>query len=256
MSFIANNPISSAKIETSPTPSEGTRGLFPSSDGWYDIDDNGNVKKILTNDKLEKVKLDLYSTCVAEKYTSPLAVPAVLFKGADIPASLPKGTKIEFMGYEGDYSGVLTEDISGMVANEEIAYHVMGETQLDPAYDDYVSGDTVTITLPGYRVHSYSKEETDAKLDAKADKAEVEAALDVKADKATTLAGYGITDAYTQEQMNIVLSNKADSWNVYTRAEVDDLVSNIDVDLSGYYTKLEVDTAIQTAIGDVLGGAS
>ena len=49
MSFIAKNPLSATKLETSPpSPIEGARGLFPKEDGWYDINDNGEAKKILT----------------------------------------------------------------------------------------------------------------------------------------------------------------------------------------------------------------
>ncbi|MDK3025589.1 hypothetical protein QO239_23625 [Cupriavidus taiwanensis] len=59
------------------------------------------------------------------------------------------------------------------------------------------------------------------------------AQVNLKADKATTLAGYGITDAYTQEQVNTALNAKADKattlagygiTDAYTRALVDSLV--------------------------------
>lgn len=41
------NPLISPEVETSPvTPLLGTRGLFPKADGWYDIDDEGNVSKL------------------------------------------------------------------------------------------------------------------------------------------------------------------------------------------------------------------
>ena len=47
MSFMSKNPISSPKISEPPeVPHPGTRGLFPMADGWYDIDDEGNVKKL------------------------------------------------------------------------------------------------------------------------------------------------------------------------------------------------------------------
>ena len=48
MSFIANNPISSTKLKQAPpTPSKGVRGLFPTEEGWHDINNDGSVKKIL-----------------------------------------------------------------------------------------------------------------------------------------------------------------------------------------------------------------
>lgn len=47
MSFIAKNPLSLPEINYAPsTPLKGTRGLYPKEDGWYDIDDNGNVSGI------------------------------------------------------------------------------------------------------------------------------------------------------------------------------------------------------------------
>lgn len=61
-----------------------------------------------------------------------------------------------------------------------------------------------------------------------------------KADKATTISGYGITDAYTKteidaslqivynamNQLNVILSAKANAVDVYTKEEVDLLVSS------------------------------
>lgn len=55
----------------------------------------------------------------------------------------------------------------------------------------------------------------------------LEGKIDEKATKATTLAGYGITDAYTQEQINDALALKADKSDTYTKAEVDAKVSSV-----------------------------
>ena len=41
------------------------------------------------------------------------------------------------------------------------------------------------------------------------------------AKKATTLEGYGIADAYTETEVNNLLSAKADSANVYTKTDID-----------------------------------
>ena len=64
-----------------------------------------------------------------------------------------------------------------------------------------------------------------AALDLKANKTYVDEELGKKADKATTLAGYGITDAYTQTQINDALSLKADKSNTYTKSDVDGLLA-------------------------------
>ena len=47
MSFIAKNPLMIPEITDTPSaPLSGARGLFAKEDGWYDIDSQGNVKKI------------------------------------------------------------------------------------------------------------------------------------------------------------------------------------------------------------------
>ena len=54
MSFIPKNPLSMPEIDkTPPTPSSGTRGLFAKKDGWYEIDCNGNEKKIGSDVEIE-----------------------------------------------------------------------------------------------------------------------------------------------------------------------------------------------------------
>lgn len=52
-----------------------------------------------------------------------------------------------------------------------------------------------------------------------------QAALDTKADKATTLAGYGITDAYTKAQADTLLADKADVADVYDKTATDTLLA-------------------------------
>ncbi len=95
-------------------------------------------------------------------------------------------------------------------------------------------------------------------------------ALAGKADAATTLAGYGITDAYTKTQVDTALAAKADAattlsgygiTDAYTKGEVDTaLATKADAatTLSGYgitdaYTKGEVDNAITTALANTNG---
>ena len=65
------------------------------------------------------------------------------------------------------------------------------------------------------------------------------AQLDLKADKSTTLAGYGITDAYTKEETNDLLSAKANKVYVDNQLE-------LKADKSTTYTKTEVDNLIDT----------
>ena len=91
-----------------------------------------------------------------------------------------------------------------------------------------------------------------ATVNDKADEAAVTTALDGKADKATTLAGYGITDAYTKGDVDDKLNAKADAANVftkdqtYTRDQVNtklaDYAKSADV-----YTKTDADAKFATS---------
>ena len=113
----------------------------------------------------------------------------------------------------------------------------------------------------------YTKTEADTKLADYAKTADVNTALAGKADKATTLAGYGINDAYTKGEVDNALNNKADKattlagygiTDAYTKAEVNTAVANavttagnnVDTKLADYakttdvYNKAEVDGKI------------
>ena len=55
MAFIAKNPILAPRIESQPiNPPEGCRGLYPTNDGWYDIDDNGSTERLATKQEIEQ----------------------------------------------------------------------------------------------------------------------------------------------------------------------------------------------------------
>lgn len=46
MSFIAKNPLILPEIENSPSTPPGTRGIFATKEGLYEVDTNGNVTRI------------------------------------------------------------------------------------------------------------------------------------------------------------------------------------------------------------------
>lgn len=94
----------------------------------------------------------------------------------------------------------------------------------------------------------------DTKLADYAKTADVNTKLRAKADKSTTLAGYGITDAYTKKQTNDKLAQKADASDVYTKGDIDTKMGNV-------YIKTEVDgkladevNARDTAITEAIQG--
>lgn len=100
----------------------------------------------------------------------------------------------------------------------------------------------------------------------KADKTYVDTKLDGKADKATTLAGYGINDAYTKDATNTAITTKVNeeknarelkdaelSGRIDTLSTtVDSKVSKTDLNttLGNYYTQAETNAAIKTAVDD------
>lgn len=126
---------------------------------------------------------------------------------------------------------------------------VYTKTEIDDALADY----TTTAILDG-------------QLAEKADVTAVNSALDTKADKATTLAGYGITDAYTIATIDGKVADlttsidtkadKADSLagygitDAYAKSEVDGKVEVLETsigtkaDKATTYTKDEVDNLI------------
>lgn len=118
---------------------------------------------------------------------------------------------------------------------------------------------------------SDNKDAVDEALLAKADTTYVNEELAKKADKATTLAGYGITDAYTKEEVNAelllkasqqdhnalvdVVNSKANAADVYTKGEADEKFAEKASTLAGYgitdaYTSKQVDDLIAQLSGD------
>lgn len=73
-----------------------------------------------------------------------------------------------------------------------------------------------------------------------------------KADRESTLAGYGITDAYTKSETDVMLDAKADKATTYTKTETNSLLdakADKSTTLAGYgiadaYTKSEVDAKV------------
>lgn len=128
------------------------------------------------------------------------------------------------------------------------AYHFMNGLGCPT---DGLKGDYATIVAKNFVIKDDDKEATigidDINVTLDVDdyykKDETDELLDEKADVATTLAGYGIADAYTKTQVDTELADKADANNVYTKTEVDDELA-LKADASAVYTKAEVDAMI------------
>lgn len=89
-------------------------------------------------------------------------------------------------------------------------------------------------------------------VNGKADESTVATALDGKANKADTLAGYGITDAYTKGDVDDKLNAKADAANVFTKDQTY-TKDQVNTKLADYaksadvYTKTDADAKFATS---------
>ena len=82
---------------------------------------------------------------------------------------------------------------------------------------------------------------------------ELQKEIDKKQDPATTLAGYGITDAYTKQEADTLLNGKAEKaatlagygiTDAYTKAEVDALIRSIEGAIAEDANESDIDEII------------
>ena len=129
-------------------------------------------------------------------------------------------------------------------ASENVTIDLTGGAQAD-----WNETDTSSPSYIQHKPSVYTQTETDALLDAKADKAttytktETDDLLNAKADKATTIAGYGIQDAYTKTETDGLLNEKANVATTYTKTETDNLL-DAKADKATTYTKTETDAKL------------
>ena len=110
MSFMAKNPLSVPEVEHTPSTPPGTRGLFAKKDGWYIVDDEGEVTKIATLDDIKDIDLEGNSIVFGNPNNKALTKNSVVLGGGD-------DDKEDYniagqMGYL--ICGVYTDDNSGI----------------------------------------------------------------------------------------------------------------------------------------------
>ena len=123
-------------------------------------------------------------------------------------------------GLVGDYADIVAKNITLRSGDQTVTIGV--------------DSDMFSLDTSKY----YTKTEIDSLLSQATDN------VDNKADKATTLAGYGITDAYTKAEVGNLLSSKANSSSVYTKTQVNNLLSD-KVNSSDVYNKTDINNMIQ-----------
>lgn len=88
-------------------------------------------------------------------------------------------------------------------------------------------------------------------------KTEVDTALSGKVSPATTLAGYGITDAYTKTETDTeiatAVADKADAATTLAGYGITDAYTKTEITGFGYQNATQVNTAISTAIAGITG---
>lgn len=173
----------------------------------------------------DKIKLDAIAPG-SNNYVHPLTHDASIITTTD-EFSNSDSTNVQDVLDDLDYAidvekGRIDAILIGSGANADTFAEVVTlvnsiDTANDQAFAGYVlSNDARSATIEGNvtnltsskadKATTYTKSETDAKI------IELAPAIDIsgKADKATTLAGYGIADAYTKTEINSSLALKVD----------------------------------------------
>lgn len=175
MTYIAKSPLEMVTLsENKDVPIEGTRGLYAKEDGWYDVDSNGETKKIADVDSVDK-KL--------EEKQDALTFDAKPTRGSGNPV-MSDGLFAEFDRVEQEISSkapayildevVYKEDGKGLSANDY--------TDADKSKVDNLPKDTLS--------------EIDLLETSKADKADIDAAVEeTKSELAKKM-----DSAYTKEE--------------------------------------------------------
>ena len=112
-------------------------------------------------------------------------------------------------------------------AYTELDKKVDKETGKQLSTNDYTTAEKTKLTgiATGAEVNKIDAVKVNGTALGITDKA-VNIDLSNYATKSTTLAGYGITNAYTKDEVNTELGKKANSSDVYTKTEVNDALAN------------------------------
>lgn len=121
----------------------------------------------------------------------------------------------------------ITDAYTKTAANTELDKKVDKETGKQLSTNDYTTAEKTKLTgiATGAEVNKIDAVKVNGTALGITDKA-VNIDLSNYATKSKTLAGYGITNAYTKDEVNTELGKKANSSDVYTKTEVDNSLAN------------------------------
>lgn len=121
----------------------------------------------------------------------------------------------------------ITDAYTKTAANTELDKKVDKVTGKQLSTNDYTTAEKTKLTgiATGAEVNKIDAVKVNGTALGITDKA-VNIDLSNYATKSTTLAGYGITNAYTKDEVNTELGKKANSSDVYTKTEVNDALAN------------------------------
>lgn len=121
----------------------------------------------------------------------------------------------------------ITDAYTQSAVDTELNKKVDKETGKQLSTNDYTTDEKTKLTgiATGAEVNKIDAVKVNGTALGITDKA-VNIDLSNYATKSTTLAGYGITNAYTRDEVNTELGKKANSSDVYTKTEVDNSLAN------------------------------
>lgn len=174
----------------------------------------------------------------------------------------------DFMAVQANIDGAVTSDANAVSVGEIAVFNavtgkVIGASGVQIAsLNDAISKAHEHSNKE--QLDSYDKTQTEllaaaateaqAKIDAL--QSALEASIEGKADKGTTLADYGITDAYTQETIDAKLQTITDNLNTkVTGTEVDAKISTAKTETLEQAASAATET-LETRIGDIPDGTS
>lgn len=121
----------------------------------------------------------------------------------------------------------ITDAYTKTAVNTELDKKVDKETGKQLSTNDYTTAEKTKLTgiATGAEVNKIDAVKVNGTALGITDKA-VNIDLSNYATKSTTLAGYGITNAYTKDEVNTELGKKANSSDVYTKTEINNSLAN------------------------------